>query len=441
MARTVRDTSLDSRTARSKLTVRGKPYYRTIDPGLHLGYRRLSGGIGKWVVRLYRGERDYTTETIASADDASDATFGDLDLVTARTKDTDILTFAQAQSMARRMRDERSKAAAGIAGPYTVSRALADYFAFLRSEGRPEFLVADTEKRAKSLIESKIGEINLGTLTTEQLRTWRDNLVRAGARTRTAEGQAQKHREIPDEDALRARRASVNRTWATLRAALNHAFREGKVETDSAWRKVKPFKGVDGQRTEYLSVAEAERLINACAPDFRLLVEAALVTGGRYSSLANLRVRDFHPDAGTIDLHTRKGDGNLKRFSVILEPDEALPFFKRVCAGRSPDDLIFVRDNGTTWDRNFQTKPMLLACERAKIEPLGFNQLRHTWASHAVMNGTPLLVVAKNLGHRDTRMVEKHYGHLAESYLKKAVNAGAPRFGVKPDKKIAELTR
>jgi integrase len=37
-----------------------------------------------------------------------------------------------------------------------------------------------------------------------------------------------------------------------------------------------------------------------------------------------------------------------------------------------------------------------------------FHILRHTWASLAVMNGTPLLVVAKNLGHADTRVVEEH---------------------------------
>jgi hypothetical protein len=43
------------------------------------------------VVRLYRGEQDYTTETIASTDDVSDATFSDLDLVTARIKDTPAL--------------------------------------------------------------------------------------------------------------------------------------------------------------------------------------------------------------------------------------------------------------------------------------------------------------------------------------------------------------
>jgi hypothetical protein len=44
------------------------------------------------------------------------------------------------------------------------------------------------------------------------------------------------------------------------------------------------------------------------------------------------------------------------------------------------------------------------------------------------MNGVPLMVVAKNLGHADTRMVEKHYGHLAPSYVADAIRAGAPRF-------------
>jgi integrase len=48
------------------------------------------------------------------------------------------------------------------------------------------------------------------------------------------------------------------------------------------------------------------------------------------------------------------------------------------------------------------------------------------------MNGAPLLVVAKNLGHTDTRMVERHYGHLAESYVADAIRAAAPRFGIVP---------
>jgi hypothetical protein len=57
-----------------------------------------------------------------------------------------------------------------------------------------------------------------------------------------------------------------------------------------------------------------------------------------------------------------------------------------------------------------------------------FHALRHTWASLAVMGGVPLLVVAKNLGHVDTRMVEKHYGHLAlpSAPLSETTGPGAP---------------
>jgi site-specific recombinase XerD len=62
-----------------------------------------------------------------------------------------------------------------------------------------------------------------------------------------------------------------------------------------------------------------------------------------------------------------------------------------------------------------------------------------SWASHAVMNGAPLMVVAKNLGHADTRMVEKHYGHLAPSFIADAIRAGAPRYGIKADKQVVSL--
>ena len=55
------------------------------------------------------------------------------------------------------------------------------------------------------------------------------------------------------------------------------------------------------------------------------------------------------------------------------------------------------------------------------------------------MAGTPLMVVARQLGHRDTRMVERHYGHLAPDYITDAIRAGAPRFGFKPDAKVVPL--
>jgi integrase len=94
------------------------------------------------------------------------------------------------------------------------------------------------------------------------------------------------------------------------------------------------------------------------------------------------------------------------------------------------------------WAKSHQARPMREAVERAKIKPvIGFHGLRHTWASLAVMAGMPLMVVARNLGHADTRMVERHYGHLAPSYIADAIRKSAPRFGFKPDGKIAAMAR
>jgi hypothetical protein len=55
------------------------------------------------------------------------------------------------------------------------------------------------------------------------------------------------------------------------------------------------------------------------------------------------------------------------------------------------------------------------------------------------MAGMPLMIVARNLGHRDTRMVERHYGHLARDFVADAIRRSAPRFGFKPSSNVRPL--
>jgi hypothetical protein len=50
MARTVRDAALVTRSARLRLSSRTKPYWRMLEQGLHLGYRRRATG-GTWIAR------------------------------------------------------------------------------------------------------------------------------------------------------------------------------------------------------------------------------------------------------------------------------------------------------------------------------------------------------------------------------------------------------
>jgi site-specific recombinase XerD len=119
---------------------------------------------------------------------------------------------------------------------------------------------------------------------------------------------------------------------------------------------------------------------------------------------------------------------------------EGAAFFRQHCAGRAGMELMFRHADGRAWKASEQARPIRDVCERAKIEPaISFHILRHTWASHAVMTGVPLMVVAKNLGHADTRMVEKHYGHLAPSFITDAIRAGAPRYGLTPSQQVVPL--
>jgi integrase len=430
MARTVRDANLQTREARTRLKARPEPYYRVIEEGLHLGYRKPRSGAGKWVLRRYVGEQSYEVEVIAIADDLSDA------------NDATVLSFDQAQKKAREIRDQRDRAKAGkCTGPFTAADAMDLYIEFLEGDDRSEDALADTRYRDKVHIRPALGHLEAASLTTEQLTKWRNGVAKAAPRLRTRPGEKQQYREVDgSEDGRRARRASARRIWTTLKAALNHAFRHDKVVSDAAWKKVKALPSVDKARVRYLTIAEANRLINASEPDFRPMVQAGFLTGARYGQLAKLTVGDFSADAGTLTLRSRKGRGGVRTYHAHLTA-EAAAFFRAACARRNdPDNLIFKKESGEPWKKSDQIKPIKDASIRANISPpANFHIARHTWASHSVMAGMSLMVVAQNLGHSDTKMVELHYGHLAPGYRQNQVREFAPTFGIKPD--VAVLPR
>jgi integrase len=452
MARKVKDAALDSAAARRVLKPRGKPYWRTIERGLHLGYRRLKGRAGTWWARHYLGAQTYEIEPIGIADDLS-AVDGVV-----------VLDFWQAISAARERMVTRAHEAAGITGPLTVQEAVESYLASLQADGRD---VVDSRCRATAHIYPHLGDKPCSELKADHIRDWHRRLAKSLPRARTGAGKEQRHRKFAgDKEATRRRQSSANRVLTILRAALNHNFRNGKIASDHEWRMVKRFKGVDSARLRYLTVDEAQRLINAADPDFRPLVQGALQTGARFGQLAACTVSDFRSDANALRLRSRKGDGTERTYHATLT-DEGTRFFQKLCAGRAGSELVFrnvgriqrtidreqrrrvkaglpsegiTSDDPGDWRESEQLRPMVDTCRRAKINPpIGFHGLRHTWASLSVMAGVPLLVVAKNLGHADTRMVERHYGHLADSYIKDAIRAGAPQFGIVEPTNVATL--
>ena len=158
-----------------------------------------------------------------------------------------------------------------------------------------------------------------------------------------------------------------------------------------------------------------------------MLVQAALLTGCRYGELTALRVTDFNPDAGTLAIRASKSG---KPRHVVLT-SEGQRFFAAATAGKPGDALILSRSNGEPWGRSHQRRPLKEACAVAKISPaVSFHIPHHTHGSTLAMKGVPLPVIAKQLGHADTRMTEKHYAHLAPSYVADTIRASFPDLGI-----------
>jgi hypothetical protein len=210
MARRIRSVDLETRTARSQLRGRGKPYWCSVEKGVHLGYRRPRGrrgrpaGAGAWVIRQYLGSGAYLTETIAVADDFSDADTA-----------VGILTFWQAVDLVRARMVKRARGAAGVPGtPVTVRAICEAYLEYMESHKKT---AADSRYRLEAFVYPNLGDIDAETLTADVVRKWLAHLAASAPRVRTKAGAKQQFRahDVADDESVRKRKTSANRTWGT----------------------------------------------------------------------------------------------------------------------------------------------------------------------------------------------------------------------------------
>ena len=417
MARLRRDARLETREARSRLPLSADnaAYWRTIEPKLAIGYYKGPQG-GTWYIRSRKGNR-YIKARLALADDTSDS------------NGTTILSFAEAQRKALgasetlKPRDERRS---------TVEQAVAEYIEHLRVRAKSW---RDTEVKLRAHVLPKLGTLQLSELTPEIIRRWRDALARSiGDRGHPCNGDT----AADEADVQRRRQASANRVFNALRACLNHAWQEGKTDTDQAWRRVPAFRNVEAPVIRFITADEAVRLVNASDPEFRPLVRAALLTGCRYGELCALKVGDFDHESETLAI--RSSTSGWPRHVCLTA--EGAEFFEASAVGRSREALMFTHRDGFPWKPSHQHRPMREACLHAGIHPpVSFHILRHSYASLLTKAGVPLQVVASALGHADARMTEKHYAHLAPSHVAQLIRDNLPQLGGNSPKKARKLTR
>lgn len=416
MGRKIREANLESIGNRAKLG-RGEYHWRAVSQGRHIGYRRpeKEGGAGVWFARVIwkddRGKHVIRKERLGIADDHLDA------------DGVDILTFAQAQERAAVV---FPKLFSGLHGedrqhssktPYTLNMACDDYLHDFEMRGAKS--LDRTKDVIRCHIKPALGEIELSRLRQKTIEAWLHGIATSGRKVRARNGVESRVEAVPeDQDGKRARKATANRIWNVLRAILNFALHRRKIDSDDAWSRVKAFRAVDSARDRFLSPEEQVRLVNGADPDFRQLLCGGIHTGCRYGELIQLRVRDVNLQNGTLFLPDTKS-GHARHVPLAAR---GIEFFGGMVAGRKPEEILFIRANGKPWGRSDQQRPMARTCAAASIESITFYEAsRHSYAAQLVRLGVPLHVVAKALGHSDTRMVIKHYGHLAPDYISKEI--------------------
>lgn len=82
--------------------------------------------------------------------------------------------------------------------------------------------------------------------------------------------------------------------------------------------------------------------------------------------------------------------------------------------GYQEHNLVFCREDGSllnpTWtSRRFETLRKAAGCPRLRL-----HDLRHTWATLALINGVPMKVVSERLGHSSIQITMDRYSHLVE---------------------------
>lgn len=201
--------------------------------------------------------------------------------------------------------------------------------------------------------------------------------------------------------------ATVNRVLEVLRAILR------KCVSDWEWLdrapKIRMLKEPT-RRIRFLSCNEARRLLAALPAHLADMAAFTLATGLRRANVTGLqwsqvdlvrRLAWIHPDEAKA----------RKAIPVPLNAEAVALISKQV--GKHRTHVFSFRGRPI---RQVSTKAWYQALERASIQDFRWHDLRHTWASWHVQNGTPLFALQELGGWESPEMVRR-YAHLSAEHL------------------------
>lgn len=196
-------------------------------------------------------------------------------------------------------------------------------------------------------------------------------------------------------------KSTVNRYLQLIKAILNKARREewiSKVPT------VTLYEEPEG-RERWITPAQATTLLSKLPDHQRAMAEFALLTGLRQGNVTALQWMQIDMERRTVWIPKKKAK-KRKGFSVPLN-DLAIEILQRQL-GKHPDRVFTYEGMPITW---VNTRCWRHALRRAGIHDFRWHDLRHTWATWHIQNGTSIYEL-KELGGWETIEMVERYAHL-----------------------------
>ncbi len=377
---------IDTVTARAKLKPRREPYWHRVSKGNYVGFRRMTAGTGgTWVARSHdtaTGKQSYR-----SLGDLSDL--------------PDHQRFDAASKAALVWFDHLGRG--GSASVKTVADVCSDYVAHVqRNKGDAAAYDAARSLARHVLIDQRLSAIDITKLTPVHLSAWRKTLQDKPTTRGTRKGQQRTD-------------STLNRDMTAFRAALNHAYREGHITTDFAWRsKLAPVPGADRSRDLYLDKSQREKIIQHASPHFVPFLTALCYLPMRPGAVAALTVANYDKRLQVLTVGKDKSGSGRK----LHLPDVTAQLFEDNCRDKLPSAHIFVNSWQTPWAYDAWAYQFTRAAQRAGItSDATLYSIRHSVITDLIVHGVDPLTVGKLAG-TSLAMIQRHYGHLVQEHAR-----------------------
>ena len=208
---------------------------------------------------------------------------------------------------------------------------------------------------------------------------------------------------------------TVNQIIELLSTIFNYGLKKQLYKASNPSFGIKPFK-VDNQRERYLSVSDIKDLYDKIQdnPMLNLFTRLALTTGSRLEGILNLQKKDIDLQNNSITLYDLKNKETYKGFLSKDVRDILTDVFPRLTANSF---IVSLNDQYTQISKRqvqCRLKPILDDLFNKELEindrkhRVVIHSLRHTFASHLAINGTPIFTVQKLMNHKDIKMTMRY---------------------------------